>query len=100
MGLTTSLAIAAEVLGISYTTARSLANAGRFPVPTARPGRVWIVPVAGLVRFLEGSPAEPVQRSTEPVAAHGLDHHRAQSVNGRRSAGASRHPTTPTGEHM
>jgi hypothetical protein len=52
LGVTTSLPIAAQILGICYPTARRLATSGKFPVPIARVGRRWKVPTEPLIALL------------------------------------------------
>lgn len=62
LGVATNLKTAADILGLSYTTARALADNGRFPIPLTRAGRKWIVPVAGLLRLLD--PPDPTPGSS------------------------------------
>ncbi|WP_240942950.1 hypothetical protein [Planosporangium thailandense] len=52
LGVTTTLATAASVLGISRSQAYRLAVADAFPAPLIRAGSRIIVPVAGLLRLL------------------------------------------------
>jgi hypothetical protein len=57
LGATTSLTVAAQILGICYPTARRLAFSGTFPVPVVRFGRRWKVPTDPLIALLTASPA-------------------------------------------
>ena len=52
LGVTTTLATAASVLGISRSQAYRLAADDTFPAPLIRAGTRIIVPVAGLLRLL------------------------------------------------
>lgn len=58
LGVTTTLATTASVLGISRSQAYRLAATDQFPVPLIRAGSRIIVPVAGLLQLLLiGNPA-------------------------------------------
>ncbi|WP_018253869.1 helix-turn-helix transcriptional regulator [Salinispora mooreana] len=58
LGVTTTLATTASVLGISRSQAYRLAATDQFPVPLIRAGSRIIVPVAGLLQLLlVGNPA-------------------------------------------
>nr|WP_018586445.1 hypothetical protein [Salinispora arenicola] len=58
LGVTTTLATTASVLGISRSQAYRLAATDQFPVPLIRAGSRIIVPVAGLFQLLlVGNPA-------------------------------------------
>ncbi|MEU6205692.1 hypothetical protein ABZ814_19175 [Micromonospora musae] len=52
LGVTTTLAPTASVLGISRSQAYRLAATDQFPIPMIRPGSRIIVPVAGLLQLL------------------------------------------------
>jgi hypothetical protein len=52
LGVITTLATAASVLGISRSQAYRLAAADAFPAPLIRAGSRIVVPVAGLLRLL------------------------------------------------
>ncbi|MEU6073455.1 hypothetical protein [Micromonospora sp. NPDC047074] len=52
LGVTTTLATTASVLGISRSQAYRLAAANQFPIPLIRAGSRIIVPVAGLLQLL------------------------------------------------
>jgi hypothetical protein len=52
LGVTTTLATAASVLGISRSQAYRLAATDAFPAPLIRAGNRIIVPVAGLLQLL------------------------------------------------
>ncbi|PMR61892.1 hypothetical protein C1A38_06300 [Verrucosispora sp. ts21] len=52
LGVTTTLATTASVLGISRSQAYRLAATDRFPVPLIRAGSRIIVPIAGLLQLL------------------------------------------------
>lgn len=57
LGVTTTLATAASVLGISRSQAYRLAATDEFPVPLIRAGSRIIVPVAALLHLLQPDPA-------------------------------------------
>ncbi|MFC7547997.1 helix-turn-helix transcriptional regulator [Plantactinospora sp. GCM10030261] len=57
LGVTTTLATTASVLGISRSQAYRLAAADRFPLPLIRAGSRIIVPVAALLHLLQPDPA-------------------------------------------
>ncbi|MEV0809354.1 hypothetical protein [Micromonospora sp. NPDC050200] len=58
LGVTTTLAATASVLGISRSQAYRLAATDQFPIPLIRAGSRIIVPVAGLLQLLlVGDPA-------------------------------------------
>ncbi|QLQ39635.1 helix-turn-helix transcriptional regulator [Micromonospora robiginosa] len=57
LGVTTTLATTASVLGISRSQAYRLAAADQFPVPLIRAGSRIIVPVAALLHLLQPDPA-------------------------------------------
>ncbi|MBU8859228.1 MULTISPECIES: hypothetical protein [unclassified Micromonospora] len=52
LGVTTTLATTASVLGISRSQAYRLAATNQFPIPLIRAGSRIIVPVAGLLQLL------------------------------------------------
>ncbi|MFG1672910.1 helix-turn-helix transcriptional regulator [Micromonospora sp. NPDC049282] len=52
LGVTTTLATTASVLGISRSQAYRLAATDQFPIPLIRAGSRIIVPVAGLLQLL------------------------------------------------
>jgi excisionase family DNA binding protein len=53
-GLTTTVEIAASILGISPTKAYALAKSGKFPVRLVRVGRRYLVPTSALLELLVG----------------------------------------------
>ena len=53
LGTVTDIERAGEILGIGRTNAYELARSGAFPVKVVRVGRRYLVPVAGLLRFLD-----------------------------------------------
>ncbi|MEU4569010.1 hypothetical protein [Micromonospora sp. NPDC023956] len=57
LGVTTTLATTASVLGISRSQAYRLAATDQFPLPLIRAGSRIIVPVAALLQLLELGPA-------------------------------------------
>ncbi|MFI5927310.1 hypothetical protein ACIA3K_15150 [Micromonospora sp. NPDC051543] len=57
LGVTTSLATTASVLGISRSQAYRLAATDQFPIPLIRAGSRIIVPVAALLHLLQPDPA-------------------------------------------
>jgi hypothetical protein len=57
LGVTTTLATTASVLGISRSQAYRLAATGQFPIPLIRAGSRIIVPVAALLYLLQPDPA-------------------------------------------
>lgn len=56
LGVTTSLATTASVLGISRSQAYRLAATNQFPLPLIRAGSRIIVPVAALLHLLQPEP--------------------------------------------
>lgn len=52
LGSATDIDTAAQILGIGRTLAYQLAKDGEFPVPIFRAGRLYRVPVAGLLALL------------------------------------------------
>ncbi|GAB3138587.1 hypothetical protein GCM10027290_06250 [Micromonospora sonneratiae] len=58
LGVTTTLATTASVLGISRSQAYRLAATNQFPIPLIRAGSRIIVPVAALLHLLQPAPAE------------------------------------------
>lgn len=56
LGVTTTLATTASVLGISRSQAYRLAATDQFPIPLIRAGSRIIVPVAALLRLLRPDP--------------------------------------------
>ncbi|MEU1396167.1 hypothetical protein ABZ403_08895 [Micromonospora zamorensis] len=56
LGVTTTLATTASVLGISRSQAYRLAATDQFPVPLIRAGSRIIVPVAALLHLLQPEP--------------------------------------------
>ncbi|MGC4819089.1 helix-turn-helix transcriptional regulator [Micromonospora sp. DT63] len=56
LGVTTTLATTASVLGISRSQAYRLAATDQFPVPLIRAGSRIIVPVAALLHLLQPDP--------------------------------------------
>ncbi len=75
LGVTTTLATAASVLGISRSQAYRLAATDAFPAPLIRAGSRVIVPVAGLLHLLLlDNPAPPAGgRRLEPDAKVSVD---------------------------
>ncbi|TYB38182.1 hypothetical protein FXF50_11025 [Micromonospora sp. AP08] len=57
LGVTTTLATTASVLGISRSQAYRLAATDQFPIPLIRAGSRIIVPVAALLHLLQPDPA-------------------------------------------
>jgi hypothetical protein len=57
LGVTTTLATTASVLGISRSQAYRLAATDQFPLPLIRAGSRIIVPVAALLHLLQPDPA-------------------------------------------
>ncbi|MEV0157784.1 hypothetical protein AB0H57_29280 [Micromonospora sp. NPDC050686] len=57
LGVTTTLATTASVLGISRSQAYRLAATGQFPLRLIRAGSRIIVPVAALLQLLQPDPA-------------------------------------------
>lgn len=57
LGVTTTLATTASVLGISRSQAYRLAATDQFPIPLIRAGSRIIVPVAALLQLLHPEPA-------------------------------------------
>ncbi|MFF0876473.1 helix-turn-helix transcriptional regulator [Micromonospora aurantiaca (nom. illeg.)] len=57
LGVTTTLATTASVLGISRSQAYRLAATDQFPVPLIRAGSRIVVPVAALLHLLQPEPA-------------------------------------------
>lgn len=51
LGLTTTVEIAASILGISRTKAYTLAKSGEFPVRLVRVGRRYLVPTSALLEL-------------------------------------------------
>jgi hypothetical protein len=68
LGVVTSLATAASVLGIGRTLAYQLVAAGQFPVPVVRAGSRVLVPVRPLLHLLHLDTDPPAA-----TAAAGLD---------------------------
>src|SRR4051794_23983055 len=60
LGAVTTIATAAEILGLTRSTAYDLAATDEFPVPVIRAGSRYRVPVAGLLPALP-IPLEPGQ---------------------------------------
>ncbi|MBQ1057681.1 hypothetical protein KBX35_23110 [Micromonospora sp. C32] len=56
LGVTTTLATTASVLGISRSQAYRLAATNQFPIPLIRAGSRIIVPVAALLQLLQPDP--------------------------------------------
>ncbi|MEU1964148.1 hypothetical protein ABZ541_03215 [Micromonospora sediminicola] len=56
LGVTTTLATTASVLGISRSQAYRLAATDQFPIPLIRAGSRIIVPVAALLQLLQPDP--------------------------------------------
>lgn len=52
LGARTDLKTGCSVVGIGYTSGKAMAREGILPFPAHRVGAKWIVPVAGLLRFL------------------------------------------------
>jgi hypothetical protein len=52
LGLTTDVATAGHILGLSRTRAYALAQSGEFPIPVLHAGRRLIVPVPALLTAL------------------------------------------------
>jgi hypothetical protein len=59
----TDLVTAGRALGLGRSKAYELARAGQFPCPVIRSGRIWLVPVAGLLAVL----GLPVPGAAEPA---------------------------------
>ena len=53
LGTVTDIERAAEIVGIGRTKAYELARSDAFPFKVVRVGRRYLVPVAGLLRFLD-----------------------------------------------
>jgi hypothetical protein len=76
LGVTTTLATAASVLGISRSQAYRLAATDTFPTPLIRAGTRIIVPIAALLRLLHADDAtgqEPDQRRLDPRREPSVD---------------------------
>ncbi|MEE6257996.1 helix-turn-helix transcriptional regulator [Plantactinospora sonchi] len=75
LGVTTTLATAASVLGVSRSQAYRLAATDTFPTPLIRAGTRIIVPVAGLLQLLLlESPAPAADdRRLDPVGETSVD---------------------------
>jgi hypothetical protein len=61
LGLTTDVATAAAILGISRTKAYALAKSGDFPVVLIRVGRRYLVPIPTLLHLLGAGGDKPVE---------------------------------------
>jgi hypothetical protein len=55
LGLTTTVGIAASILGISRTKAYALAKQDEFPIKLVRAGRRYLVPIPALLDLLGGT---------------------------------------------
>ncbi|AVT30225.1 hypothetical protein C6361_12785 [Plantactinospora sp. BC1] len=75
LGVTTTLATAASVLGISRSQAYRLAATDTFPIPLIRAGTRIIVPVAGLLQLLllESPALAADDRRLDPVGEASVD---------------------------
>ncbi|MEU1683954.1 hypothetical protein [Micromonospora sp. NPDC005707] len=73
LGVTTTLATTASVLGISRSQAYRLAATDQFPLPLIRAGSRIIVPVAALLQLLELDPAATGGGRLEAAAKVSVD---------------------------
>lgn len=73
LGVTTTLATTASVLGISRSQAYRLAATDQFPVPLIRAGSRIIVPVAALLHLLQPDPAAAGGEQLEADAKVSVD---------------------------
>ncbi|MFF4937299.1 helix-turn-helix transcriptional regulator [Micromonospora sp. NPDC000729] len=73
LGVTTTLATTASVLGISRSQAYRLAATDQFPVPLIRAGSRIIVPVAALLHLLQPDPDATGGGRLEPDAKVSVD---------------------------
>jgi hypothetical protein len=80
LGVVTDVPTAGQILGLSRTTAYTLARAGRFPVPVLRVGRLYRVSVNDLLRVLNLPTDPPDGRLERPPA---------RSVDGSNTTGAT-----------
>jgi hypothetical protein len=55
LGVTTDVTTAGEILGIGRSKAYELAKRGEFPVQILRIGRRYIVPVAAVIKRIDGT---------------------------------------------
>jgi hypothetical protein len=55
LGLTTTVDVAASILGISRTKAYALAKQDEFPIKLVRAGRRYLVPIPALLDLLSGT---------------------------------------------
>ncbi|MEU8116920.1 hypothetical protein [Micromonospora sp. NPDC048947] len=96
LGVTTTLATTASVLGISRSQAYRLAATNQFPIPLIRAGSRIIVPVAALLRLLQPEP--------DATGGGGLDADAKVSVDAMTPPPADstrhrwRHPTEHPGD--
>lgn len=67
LGATTSLAVAAAILGLSRATAYRLARTGRFPVPVLRAGSQYRVPVAPILAAVFPAAGDTDDRRAPPA---------------------------------
>jgi hypothetical protein len=74
LGVTTTVPVAASILGIGRTLAYELAAAGRFPVPVIRAGGRLLVPVAPLLVLLGLNPGDsPDGVGLDPAGPSSVD---------------------------
>ncbi|WP_433130154.1 hypothetical protein ACQPWW_06610 [Micromonospora sp. CA-240977] len=73
LGVTTTLATTASVLGISRSQAYRLAATDQFPIPLIRAGSRIIVPVAALLHLLQLEPNGTSGRRLEADAKVSVD---------------------------
>jgi amino acid transporter len=59
LGLSTTVDVAASIIGISRTKAYALAKSGQFPVRLVRVGRRYIVPTTALLNLLTAGSTNP-----------------------------------------
>lgn len=90
LGATTTLEIAAEILGIGRSKGYELARDGEFPVEILRIGRRYIIPTAAILRLL-GAPSD-LQTDRADIVLEGEAAERAGQILQRR--GKARPPHT------
>lgn len=72
LGVSTDLRTAAQVFGMSPSTAYKLVKQGEFPVPVLRAGSVYVVPVAPILAILRIDLDPPVP-TVDHVMAGSVD---------------------------
>ena len=74
LGVTTTVATAASVLGVSRSEAYRLVATNAFPAPVIRAGSRIVVPVVGLLRLVLADPGPaPDGRGLDPGRETGVD---------------------------